>query len=52
MALRPGLGDRAGIWYSPYVVYDLDGDGRDEVLLGSVTLDDNAKSFGQPACAS
>lgn len=32
-----------GIWYSPYVVYDLDGDGRDEVLLGSVTLDDNGK---------
>ena len=33
VALRHGLGDERGIWYSPVVVYDLDGDGRAEVCL-------------------
>ena len=31
MALRHGLAIEEGIWYSPIVVYDLDGDGKAEV---------------------
>ncbi|MDI6449772.1 hypothetical protein [Anaerobaca lacustris] len=28
-----------GIWFSPMVVYDFDGDGKDEVIIGSAAID-------------
>jgi len=34
-----GLGIEPGIWYSPYIVYDLDGDGKAEVAVKTAGKD-------------
>jgi hypothetical protein len=40
-----GLNIREGAHYTQFMVYDLDGDGKDEIIYGSAVIDDNGKGL-------
>ncbi len=42
-----GLGIEPGIWYSPYIVYDLDGDGKAEVAVKTAGKDFERDEIGR-----
>ena len=44
-SINLGKNIREGAHYTQFMVYDFDGDGRDEIVYGSMVVDDNGKGL-------